>query len=45
MCQLFDIYLKYTARQFEFYCIRKFTSGSALTWHMLCSYYFTAGGN
>ena len=44
MCKLFDIYPKYAARLFEFSCTRKFTSGSFLNWHMLCSYNFTTGG-
>ena len=44
MYKLFDIYPKFAARRFELPCIRKFTSGSASIWHMLCSYNFTTGG-
>jgi len=38
MCELIDIYPKFADRIVEFSCIRKFTSGSASNWHMLCSY-------
>jgi hypothetical protein len=43
MRKLFDIYPKYAARRFGFFCVRKFIPGSSLNWHMLCSYIYALG--
>jgi len=43
MRKLLDIYPEYAVRRFEFFCIIRFTPGSSLNWHMLCSYIFALG--